>query len=360
MPNEPDWDGVDKTNLSYIAQGLFTSFLTEKIGGQTTAGFAEFNSPSCILLDTPDDKRVFTSGETVSADFLFAHYGDAALKDAVLEWSLDISGDFSNEGERGVGHAANVSNLSIGYIAIGPARKVATVPMTFPEVSKPVKATLVVEVSGRAVSARPPKVVRGHWDFWLFPKRAKRDGRDIVAFGACQKAVEAAYDGVLPPERAAEAKVVVADMSSPEVSAALARGQSVVEIGGLKEPANIELGWWFHKNIVGAVFETESPLLRYLPKSECLSTLHFRIFKKGLAMPVRDFPPDSLSVVSEEQSMCRAHLGERIDEKGARHVFAYGLALDQPYPEATAILDGCIDRARERHHRWVGGNPFKP
>ncbi|MBR4259521.1 MAG: hypothetical protein IKQ17_10865, partial [Kiritimatiellae bacterium] len=64
------------------------------------------------------------------------------------------------------------------------------------------------------------------------------------------------------------------------------RGQSVIEIGGLKEPANIELGWWFHKDIVGAVFDVKSPLLKYLPPSETLYTLHFRLFKKGLEMPV--------------------------------------------------------------------------
>ena len=181
----------------------------------------------------------------------------------------------------------------------------------------------------------------------LESKRAKRDGHDIVAFGACRAAIESAYDVVLPPERAAEAKVVVADMDSPEAVAALARGQSLVEIGGLKEPANIELGWWFHKNIVGAVFDVKSPLLKYMPPCESLSTLHFRIFKKGLAMPVKDFPADALSVISEEQLVCRAHLGERIDAKGGRCIFAYGLALDQPFPEAMAILDGLIDRARE-------------
>ena len=79
MPNEPTWNGIDTTNLSYIAQGLLTPFLTEKIGGQTLANFATFNSPSCILLDTPEDRCVFTADEQVSVDFLFAHYGDDAL-----------------------------------------------------------------------------------------------------------------------------------------------------------------------------------------------------------------------------------------------------------------------------------------
>ena len=342
MPNEPDWDGIDKTNLSYIAQGLFTPFLTEKIGGQTTEGFAAFNSPSCILLDTPKDSCMFMSGETVAVDFLFAHYGDATLRDAVLEWRLDISGraacpQAAECARRVKDNAPYHGRVPLDDIAIGATRKVATVPIVFPEVDRFVRVTLAASLGG----------TKNRWDFWLFPKREKRDGHDIAAVGECRAAVVAAFDGVLPPERAAEAKVVVADRGSPEAAAALARGQSVVEIGGLKEPMNIELGWWFHKNIVGAVFDVKSPLLKYLPPSGNLSTLHFRLFKKGLEMPVKDFPASSLAAISEEQATCRAHLGERMTEKGGRHIFAYGLALDQPLPEAVAILDGLIDRARE-------------
>ena len=76
--------------------------------------------------------------------------------------------------------------------------------------------------------------------------------------------------------------------------------------------------------------------------------LHFRIFKNGLTMPLKNFPTDSLAIVSEEQATCRAHLGERRNAKGGRHIFAYGLALDQPFPEAVAILDGLVDRARKQ------------
>lgn len=110
------------------------------------------------------------------------------------------------------------------------------------------------------------------------------------------------------------------------------------------------------KDIVGAVFDTESPLLKHLPESKSLSTLHFRIFKKGLEMPVKDFPPSALAAISEEQATCRAHLGERMTEKGGRrHIFAYGLALDQPLPESVAILDGLIDRARNTDAACVLG-----
>ena len=332
MPNEPDWNGVDTTNLSYIAQGLLTPFLTEKIGGQTLAEFAAFNSPVGVFIDSKPEYLHLVAGEAFLFDVLFANYGDGEVADSVAEWSIK-----AKDGERLVG-----GEKAVGTLTLGGVRKIAKFSLPAPMVTKAMAAKLTV-----AVRSGGKTVAQGRWDCWLFPTRAKRDGRDLVATGACRVAVEAAFDGVLPPERAAEASVVVADMGSPEAAAALARGQGVIEIGGLKEPANVELGWWFHKNIVGAVFDTESPLLKYLPKSESLSTLHFRIFKKGLAMPVKDFPADSLAAVSEEQASCRAHLGERIDGRGGRHVFAYGLALDQPLPEAVAILDGLIDRVRE-------------
>jgi hypothetical protein len=332
MPNEPDWNGVDTTNLSCIAQGLLTPFLTEKIGGQTLAGFAAFNSPIGVFIDAKPEYLHLVSGEPFSFDVLFANYGDGEVRDATVKWSV---------GAR-VGGVLAHGWAQMDALGIGGVRKIAAFAPFAPKVEKAVAAELSVEVVSAAGT-----VAHGRWECWLFPKRVKRDGRDIAAMGACRAAIEAAFEGVLPPERVAEAKVVVADYGSPEVAAALARGQSVIEIGGLKEPANIELGWWFHKNIVGAVFDTQSPLLKYLPESKSLSTLHFRIFKKGLGMPVKDFPADSLAVVGEEQAMCRANLGERVDAKGGRHIFAYGLALDQPLPESVAILDGLIDRARE-------------
>ena len=332
MPNEPDWDGVDAANLSYIAQGLLTPFLTEKSGGQTIAGFATFNSPSCVLLDVPDGNMVFSSGETLHAGFLFAHYGDAALKDAVLEWSLEFPATAAGDNRPPVR-----GRIPVGDIEIGKVRKIASADIAVPSVDKAVKAVLRAGVGG----------VWNGWDVWLFPARTKRDGRDIAASGACRAAVEAAFDGVLPPERAAEAKVVVADFGSPEAAAALARGQCVVEIGGLDGALNVEPGWWFHKNIVGAVFDAKSPLLKHMPESPSLSTLYFRIFKKGLEMPVKDFPAATLAAVSEEQASCRAHLGETSGANGVRRVFAYGLALDKPYPESLALLDGLVDRARD-------------
>lgn len=332
MPNITSWESpVDTNNPSYLAQGLLTSFLTEKIGGQTIAGFAEFNSPVGVFINANPEYLHLVSGEAFSFDVLFANYGDGEVGESTVDWSI-----------RGkTGGVLSSGSKKVGTLGLGCVRKIADFAASAPRVDRAMAAELEV-----AVRSGGKAVARGRWACWLFPSRAKRDGRDIVAIGECRAAVAAAFEGILPPERAAEAKVVVADAGSAEVASALSRGQSVVEIGGLKEPMNIRLGWWFHKDIVGAVFDTKSPLLKYLPESESLSTLHFRIFKKGCPMPVKGFPAESLTAISEEQPMCRAHLGERVAENGRRHIFAYGLALDQPFPEAVAILDGLVDRAR--------------
>ena len=334
MANEPNWNGVEEHNFSYLAQGLLTPFLTEKAGGQTLAGFAEFNSPVGVFIDAKPEYLHLVSGEKFAFDVLFANYGDVAVRDAVVRWSI-----------RTVNGGTELSSGSgkVGDLALGGVRKVAVFEPFAPPVGRALAAELAVEVVSGAGTA-----AHGRWACWLFPSRAKRDGRDIAAFGACRAAVASAFDGVLPPERAEAAKVVIADAGSPEAIAARARGQSVVEIGGLDGPLNVKLDWWFHKNIVGATFDTGSPILKYLPESKSLSTLHFRIFKKGLPMPAKDFPPEAIAVVSEEQSSCCAHLGERTEENGARHIFVHGLAIDQSLPESVAILDGIVDRARER------------
>ena len=325
--NEIGWTGrIDEENPAYMAQGLFNAFFGERIGGQTAAGFARFNSPVGIFVDAMPTNLQLQAGSAFSFEVFLANYGEAALPAAPVEWRIvDSHGETRARGLR-----------SAGDQPLGGVRKIAAVEAPAPDVAVPTAAKLVVSFGGHS----------NEWDCWLFPKRGRRDGRDLAVFGAMRAAVAAAYADVLPPERASEAKVVVADFGSKEALAALARGQGVIEVGGQDGPENTQLGWWFLSGIVGAVFETEHPILAGLPESKVLSTLHFRIFKKGLRLPLPDFGAGSLVAVSEEGSSCRAHLAARVDANGGRHLLAYGLAIDRDLPEAVAILDGLVDFAR--------------
>ena len=349
--NEKGWTGVVITNNPcHIAQGLFSPFMEEKINGMTAAEFARFNSPRGVFIDSaPDENMHFVTGAASGAapriDVFFANYGETPLADPVCLWTLSekASGRKLVEGacmRMSLSHGCgSAKKEAVG--ALGGVRELGTLYVDAPKVGGPVAAELKVEIHDGDRT-----VVDNAWDCWLFPERAKRDGSDVAVVGSCAKAFSEVFSGLLPLERVREAKVVVADFGSPVVGEALARGQSVVEIGGADDPVDIAPSWWFVRGIVGAYFNCDSPVLKYLPRSEFLSTLHFRIFKKGRPMPVNGFGVEDLVAVSEREDGCYAHLGERLDSHGGRHLFAHGLAMDPALPESVAIMDGLVDRAR--------------
>ena len=325
------WTAVDVVVANgpiHSAQGLFDPFWQTKRGGLSPERFAMFNGPSCVLLDTPDENRVFTSGETLPVDFLFAHYGDAALKDAVLEWRLDISYDPSNPS-----NLSNVSNLPPG-----PARKVATVPIVFPDVDKPVKATLAATLGG----------VANEWDFWIFPKRVKRNGSDIAAEASLLPALSKSYTGIsdaASPD-VARARVVVAPYGSQTAAAALARGQRVLTVSGGDGKPNVSLGWWSMGNQVGTALAKGSSALAGLPHEGALTPLLFRIVKEGAhPLSAGDLKLVEPLIVGEGREDCYLYLGEVASGNG-RHIAAFGLDILSGTPEGTALLDGIVDALR--------------
>ena len=318
-------DVVVEQGSAYSAQGLFNPFWEPKRGGFTAAEFARFNSPSCVLLDTADDRRVFTSGDVLAADFLFVHYGDAALKGAVLEWNL------------GVKHG----RISIGDIAIGPVRKVASEKIVFPDVETPVKATLNVRVGD----------VSNSWDFWVFPKRARRDGSAIAVEPQFRGALEKRYDGLLSAAEAARAKVVVAEYGSQMAVDALARGQRVVTLAGTNGKPNVSLGWWSMGRQVGTAMANH-PALAALPHEGCLTPLFFRIvLDTGKHLPYAGLSQDDMLMVGEGGETCCLYLSQGNVGIG-KALMAFGLNVLADTPEATALLDGLID--------YAASNAFAP
>ena len=322
------WTAVDVVVANgpiHSAQGLFDPFWQTKKGGLSPERFALFNGPSCVLIDTPDDNRVFTSGDTLSVDFLFANYGDAVLKDAKLAWKLRAPETLAEGGS------------VLGDVALGPARKVASEKIVFPSVAKPVKAVLCVEV-GSTVN---------EWDFWVFPRRARRDGSGIAADAAFLPRLRQLYDGVVDAASpsAARAKVVVAPLNAPTAAAALARGQRVLTISGGDGAPNVSLGWWSMGNQVGTALSRTSPVLAHLPHEGVLTPLLFRVVKEG-AQPLssKDLKLAKPIIVGEGRKDCYLYLGElKCENVQARHIASFGLDLLSDKPEGAAILQGAID-----------------
>ena len=326
------WTAVDvvvANGAIHSAQGLFDPFWQTKRGGLSPEQFARFNGASCVLLDTPDENRVFTSGDTLPVDFLFAHFGDTALKDATLEWSLEIPSNPSKCSNR----------IPLGVLDIGPARKVAADKIVFPSVAKAVKAVLRAKIGG----------IANEWDFWVFPKRVKRDGSDIAADASLRPMLAKLYDGVADaasPE-GAKARVVVAPYGSQTAADALARGKNVLTVSGWDGKPNVSLGWWSMGNQVGTALAKGHPALAGLPHDGALTPLLFRVVKEGaLELSRKKLTVVSPVIVGEGKKDCFLYLGEIKADQG-RHMAAFGLDILSGAPEGTAILDGLIDHARE-------------
>jgi hypothetical protein len=313
---------------TYTSQGLFDPFWRQKRGGFSAAEFAKFNSPSCLLLDEPDERRVYEAGEEMKADFLFAHYGEAPIKSAALDWRIVPDG--------GSASPLAAAAQDVGDVAIGPSRKIATASIRFPAVEKPTKVALVASVGG----------VENSWDFWVFPKRGKRDGRDLAVAPALAAAMGRLYEGfaVLGTPDAAKAKVVVAEGGSAETEAALKEGRRVVAIGKATGVPNVSLGWWWMKNQVGTAL-LRHPVFGDLPHEGVLSPLIFRIIGNGLPLKGSTRRADDLFMVGEGGDDCFLYLARRAEGSGVA-IESFGLDLLSGKPEGASILHGMIDCAR--------------
>ena len=349
------WTAVDvvvANGAIHSAQGLFDPFWQTKKGGLSPEQFAMFNGTSCVLLDIPEDRRVFTSGETLAVDFLFSHYGDVALKDAALEWRLELEGSQFTATEKTTDAMNCVppdvdgtkpvppvqGQVHVGDIAIGPVRKIASEKIVMPSVAKAVKAVLRAEVNGTV----------NDWEFWVFPKRARRDGTGIAADTTLLPMLAKLYDGVADaasPE-GAKARVVIAPYGAKTAADALARGQNVLTVSGWDGKPNVSLGWWSMGSQVGMALAKDAPALAGLPHEGALTPLLFRVVKEGAyGLSRKELKVATPIVVGEGKKDCYLYLGEVKSAKG-RHMAAFGLDLFSVHPESAALLDGIVDVLR--------------
>ena len=312
------------------AQGLFNPFWEPKRCGSTPEEFAVFNSPSCILLDTQNRDRsgvasserlaknwcipgkpeetncVYCAGETIPFDFILAHYGDADLADAKLAWSIAAPG----------GRVLGSGARAIGDQKAGPARSVAKDSFTVPALDKPTKAVLSVSVSdasgGRAIS--------NSWNFWLFPRRARRKP---------------------------SANTIVCAYGSDEARAARAAGRNLVLLGKCGDKPNVRLGWWWMGKQVGVAFEDHDALGDF-PREDFLAPLHFRLLREGQALPVDGFSEADFIAVGEGSTETFLHLAAKERPDGGREVFVSGLDVMSDTPEGISLYNSLLEWAEKR------------
>ena len=324
------WTAVDvvvANGAIHSAQGLFDPFWRTKQGGLSPERFAMFNGTSAVLADFAPECPVAEAGEERKVTFLFANYDGAPKRNVAVRWTLSSDGQVLARGEE-----------PVAEIAEGSARPVAAATLTMPSVPKAAKAVLRAEVDGTA----------NEWDFWVFPRRAKRNGADIAADAALLPMLAKLYDGVsdaASPE-GARARVVIAPFGSKTAAEALARGQGVLTVSGCDGKPNVSLGWWSMGSQVGMALAKDAPALAGLPHEGSLTPLLFRVVKEGAyELSRKELKVAAPIVVGEGKKDCYLYLGEIEAEKG-RHIAAFGLDVLSGRPESAALLDGIVDVLR--------------
>ncbi|MBQ6915918.1 MAG: hypothetical protein IJQ65_09355 [Kiritimatiellae bacterium] len=320
----------NKKTGTYTGQGLFTPFWGAKRHGHTPESFAVFNSPTCVLLDTettPRDytqntnellccsdrgsvkegtNRVFAVGEAVPVEFIISHYGERPLRDASLSWRFAAQD----------GSALASGVIPLGDRPIGPARSAAKFLVAAPEVDRPTRADLVVELKDADTFAAAP--CRNSWPFWFFPAK------------------------VSP---ATPANVAVVALGSPEEASARAAGKNLLVLANQTGPANFSMGWWNIGAQVGTAV-LRHPALGDFPYEPYLSPLLFRIIKEGSKLPVPGWDEKDMVIVGEGRSDAYLYLGAKTLLDGRREVLVSGLDITSDTPEGRSLLLNIL--------KWLG------
>ena len=337
-------DACSPQGGTFIGQALWDPFWNEKRCGSKTSDVAVYNSPSCVLLTDADDPQdypegmkvsgmfldstmtnlVRTSGEKIRARFHLAHYGETALGDATLAWSLEAGGRTLASG-----------TSAIGDQALGGVRFVGAADIAIPALGQATEARLVATVTSGAF-----RQTNG-WTYWLFPARPAAACSDVACADEFAAALAPRYGRLLSAKDWAKARVVIAPYGSALEKAALAAGKDVVSLANQTGAANVRLGWWYMTEQMGAALK-DHPVLAKLPHAGLFDQLLFRIGKTGLALPVEGFAKDDFVMVGEGGKGCYLYLAVARRPNGARHGLVAGLDVLSDTAEGTAILDGML------------------
>jgi hypothetical protein len=320
-------DVVVQQGRNYSAQGLFDPFWDTKTNGSTAEMFRQFNGPTAILLKTTSEPAIAVSGDDIHASFWIAHYGEQPLKQAKIRWKV-----------RNGNHVLLDGQCDGGDVLLGDTRLFANASIVVPNVAKPIHAVLEASLADSNVE--------NSWEFWLFPKRARKDGKGIAVSASLFAAMEKLYTNLTPAQspEAKHATIVISKIGSPDVSAAIDAGKRVILVNDIDGKPNISLGWWSMGNQIGTAFAKHTALGEF-PHDGYLSPLAFRIVKQGKPLPIAGVQSGDMHIVGEGAENYFLYMGEgRVGKSPV--LLTFGLDVLSGTPEASCLLDGMIQYVR--------------
>jgi len=339
--------------------GVLNMFWEKK--WSTPEWFRQFNSPTVVLAcagsgDRPrpislDPKWLnLTAGQTIELRWLVSHFQDQPIERAVLRWRLTAGKDQLAGGE--------IKDVSLKP---GEVKIVGTSRIVVPAVSKPVLASLTVEL--------PAADTSNSWRLRLYP-RSKPDrslGQELAASASVFDFVARRYPGAVrldEPEAAKRPVVVAGSIWEKGVVASLRAGKRVVCLSlpgfALLRPGT-RLGWWAVSNQSGTAL-ADHPAWGDFPHDGCLDPDMFRLVdtaeKLDPGHKLRNVEPLMVGIGRRTPyrfGQSSYPLGFNLYVFQARvgpgRLLASGLNLRSDAPEAVCLLDqflryACSDRFR--------------
>lgn len=309
-----------------------------EINERMTAGPARARPMLNAFYDWP----LYSSGQTIPVEWVISNFGDTPISKGELTWCL--------RGDDKVLVQGILSNVDA---SVGDVDEIGRTTITLPEVTKPLKATVEVDVN--------PGGWSNSWDIWVFPpipEGGQLPEPVAVSEGLCELLVER-YENVVPAETAegAKAKVLVTDKAGPSLVEALRLGKKVLYLGIPAQGqmmVGARMGNWFWHKQAGTVIASDHLAFGDFPNEGFMNQPWFRLMDQAVQLT-----PDNPLKQADKLMVGRGSEGyfstvfEAKSGNGA--ILVSGLDLTRKtrnMPESAYLLDQMI--------RYVASEEFSP
>ena len=294
------------------------------------------------MLNLFDDWPLYTSGQKVPVEWVVSNFGDAPISNAKLTWRL-LDG-------RKVLAKDTLSNVAV---EIGHVATVTKTEIALPKVTKPMKATVEVSLTGGKWS--------NSWDLWVFPElQNKADlGQKLAVGEGLYDLLSSRYSNVvrIGDDGAQDAKVLITDGDGDAIVEALNSGKRVLCLSLPKSRAfkvNPRLGNWVWREQAGTVLSTNTRAFGDYPNEGYMNQPYFRVLSQAVKLEPGGFAEGSEPLMF---GWGNAGFFTCVFEANAGEgkVLVSGLDLTdktKDLPESAYLLDQMI--------RYAASNKFSP
>ena len=205
-------------------------------------------------------------------EWVISNFGDAPISKGELTWRL-----------RGDVKVLAQDVLSDVAAPIGYVDKIGRTTITLPEITKPLKATVEVDVN--------PGGWSNSWDIWVFPPIPERGqlSESVALSQGLHELLSQRYENVVLAETAegAKAKVLVTDKAGPSLVEALKLGKKVLYLG-MPDQGQMTVGarmgnWFWHKQ-AGTVIASDHPAFGDFPNEGFMNQPWFRLMDQAVQL----------------------------------------------------------------------------